>query len=126
MLRFFDLFGQSAALNALDGALRAAGVHPLLVPDGVKLTLVRLHKQAAAEKGRDAAYGEAAQLFCYCMLGHEQFGTSNGADAAERAAQRLEGAINEGDSLDARIVLLALHAGLIAPEIADRIEVDEG
>ena len=33
--------------------------------------------------------------------------------------------MDEGDTLDAKLILLAFHAGLITPEIADRIEIDE-
>jgi len=37
MLRLFDMLGRSAAMRALEDALRESGVHPLLVPDPVKL-----------------------------------------------------------------------------------------
>ena len=124
MLRFFNLFGQSTALNALDDALRAAGLHPVLVPDAVKLTVIRLHKEEARARGPDAAYGEAAQLLAYCMHGRETFIESNGTHAADRAEHRLEVAIDAGDSLDAKLVLLALHSALIAPEVAERFDIE--
>jgi hypothetical protein len=41
----FDLFGRSAAVKALDHALREAGLHPLLVPEAVKLTILQLQKK---------------------------------------------------------------------------------
>ena len=124
MLRFFNLFGQSAALNALDDALRAAGLHPVLVPDAVKLTVIRLHKEEARARGINAAYGDAAQLLAYCMHGRETFIENNGTQAADRAEHRLEVAIDAGDSLDAKLILLALHSGLIAPEVAERFEIE--
>ena len=127
MFGIFNLFGRSAASSALDDALRACGLHPLMVPEAVKLTLMRLHKEetAAGARARDAAYREAAELLAYCMLGREPFLENNGANAADRAEARVETAIAEGDSRDAKLILLALHAGVIAPEIADRFDVAE-
>ena len=126
MIRFFDMFlGRSTAMRALDDALRAAGLHPLLVPEPVKLTVIQLTKKHAAAQAQEAAFADAAQLLAYCLLGHEQFTDSNGADAAEVADQRVEAAFEDGDTLDAKLILLTHHAGLISPEIADRIEIDE-
>jgi hypothetical protein len=127
MFRFFNMFGRSAALNALDESLRDYGVHPLLVPDAVKLTMVRLYqREAAAGRGSAAAaHAEAAQLFAYCMLGRDTFIDSNGVRVADRAEYRVEAAIAGGYTLDAKLILLALHSGLIAPEFSERIEVDD-
>ncbi len=123
MLRLFQLFGRGAAMAALDDALRASGVHPLLVPEAVKLTVLREERRA----GRgEAALGPAAALLGYCMLGHAGFAEANGAAEAEAAEARLEAAMEAGGSEDARLVLLALHAGLLAPEIAARVEAEEG
>lgn len=121
------MFGRSAALNALDEALRDYGVHPLLVPDAVKLTVVRLCKREAEPHGqsRTVTSGEAAQLFTYCMLGRETFIESNGVRVAYRAEDRMDAAIAAGDTFDAKLILLALHAGLIAQEFAERIDVDD-
>jgi hypothetical protein len=127
MFRFFSMFGRSAALNALDEALRDHGVHPILVPDAVKLTVVRLVKRhaGAGDGSRTGLYADAAALFAYCMLGREAFIESNGLRVADRADDRTEAAIVAGDTLDAKLILLALHAGLIAPEFSDRIDVDD-
>lgn len=125
MFGFFNLFGQSAAQNALDDALRESGLHPLLVPEAVKLTVRRLHKEDARARGLELAYGDAAQLLAYCMHGRETFIESNSAEAAERAEHRMEAAIDAGDSLDAKLILLALHSGVMAEEIAARIEVED-
>ena len=125
MLRLFSLFGKSAAMNALDDALRASGVHPLLVPEAVKITVIRLLKREASAAPEESRFAEAATLLAYCILGRDPFVESNGARASDRADERLETAIAAGDSLDARLILLALHAGLIAPDIADRIDVED-
>ena len=124
MLRLFNLFGKSAAMNALDDALRACGVHPILVPEAVKLTVTRLLKRDGAGS-QDDLFGDAAELLAYCILGRDGFEQSNGVAAADRAEQRLQAAIDTG-SHDAKLVLLALHAGLMAPDIADRVDVEDG
>ncbi len=125
MLRIFNLFGQSAAMNALDGALRASGVHPLLVPDAVKVALMRLNEEAVAARGREAAFGYAAQLLAYCMLGRAPFIDSNGMAAADEVEHRVEAAIDAGDSADAKLILLAMHSGVIVSEIADRMDIED-
>lgn len=124
MFRLFDMLGRSTAIRALDGALRASGLHPLLVPEPVKLTVIQLNKKLGGARDQDAAFAEAAQLLAYCILGHEQFTARNSAGDADRIDHRVETALEEGDTLDAKLILLALHAGLIASEIADRIELD--
>ena len=121
MLRLFSLFGRSAAQNAFDDALRAAGVHPLLVPEAVKLTLLRLHRRAG---DGTAAYADSAALLAYCMSGRDAFAEATDSAAADHAEARLEAAIAAGDSFDAQVVLLALHAGLIAPEVAEGFEIE--
>ena len=118
MLRLFSLFGRSADMNALDDALRSRGVHPILVPDAVKLTVIRLHK-----RGGDPILA-SADLLAYCILGPATFAETHGPADTDAADQRLEAAIAAGDTLDAKLVLLTLHAGLLAPDIADRIEID--
>ena len=125
MFRLFDMLGRSTAMRALDDALRAAGVHPLLVPEPVKLTLIQLCKRLAGGTTQETAVTQAAQVLSYCMLGHDGFAASNDADAACHIDKLVETALEEGDSLDAKVVLLVVHAGLIAPDIADRIDLDE-
>jgi|SRR5690606_572806 len=126
MFGLFQLFGRSRELKALDHALREAGVHPRTVPEAVKLTVLRLLKQEANAGSAvcETALGDAAQLLGYCMLGHDQFVASNSIGAANRAEDRLEAAIVAGDGLDARIILLALHSGVIVSEVADRFEIE--
>jgi len=93
MFGLFNIFGRSAAVKALDHALREAGVHPLLVPEAVKLTILQLLKkdEGARRMPRQAACDEAAQLLAYCMLGREPFVESNDLDAAgaRRASLRI-------------------------------------
>ena len=123
MLRLFNLFGRSTALNAFDDVLRASGVYPLLVPEAVKLTVLRLHKQDGVAGATGADFGDAAERLAYCILGRDQFVDATSVAVADRAEERVDAAIAGCDSLDARLILLALHAGL-APEVADQIEAE--
>jgi hypothetical protein len=128
MFGLLQLFGRSSAQKALDHALREAGLHPLVVPEAVKITVLRLIKEemSAGAASREAAHAEAAELLAYCMLGRDQFIASNSVHEADRADLRVEHALIAGDSLDARLILLALHARLIAPSIAERVEIENG
>ena len=124
MLGFFNIFGRSPDLKALDQAPRDAGVHPRTVPAAVKLAAVRLLRERASGSIPDAAFGDAGHLLGFCMLGSGQFIASNSIPAADRVESRLERAIAFGDSLDAKLLLLALHAGIMVAEVADRFEVE--
>ena len=124
MLGLFNFFGRSDALKALDLAFREFDVHPRLVPEAVKLAAIRL-MQKASDAGyvlRDADHEQAAELICYAILGHDQFVASNSLTAAERAEERLEDAIAAGDSIDAKLILLAVHAGIVHPTLAEELD----
>lgn len=125
MFRLFDMLGRSTAIKALDDALRAAGVHPVLVPDAVKLTVIQLLKGKPDQQNQHNAFADAAQLLAFCILGPVQFRESNSAYDVAHAERRLEAAFDDGSSLDAKLILLTLHADLISPEIADRIDLED-
>ncbi len=115
-LGMFGVLGRSEDLRALDQALRIAGLHPTLVPGAVKLTVLNLLKDAEGEPAaRD--YRRAGALLCYCALGRETFAAANGEVAATAAGHRIEAALEAGDGLDASLILLALHAGIIHPGV---------
>lgn len=124
MLRFFDMFGRSPELTALDEALKTAGLHPLLIPEPVKLTILQLHRKHGGTTDRAAAMADAAQLLSYCVLDQAQFVAVNGTKAADRTEQRITAAIAGAAPLDEKLILLALHAGVISPEMADRFDID--
>ena len=123
MLGFLGIFGRSRELERLDRAVRAVGLHPRLVPDAVKLTAIKLLAEAKADP---RAYDAAAEMLAYCMLGRQIFTDDNGADLTEAVEARLEAALEAGDSLDARLVLLALHAGVIQPWVVERYQLEAG
>jgi hypothetical protein len=114
------IFGRSSDLRQLDDALRAADLHPRLVPEAVKLTTVRLLAEAAGDaEPRPADYTAAALLLTYCMVGPDGFVAGNGEDALARVEARIERALDDEGSLDARLILLTLHAKVIQPVVVD-------
>ena len=123
MLGFLGIFGRSRELERFDQAVRAVGLHPRLVPDAVKLTTFKL---LAAAKTEPRAYDAAAEMLAYCMLGPQIFDGDNGEALTRTVEARLETAIEAGDSLDARLILLALHAGVIQPRVIERYGLEAG
>lgn len=126
-LGFLGLFGRSGDLRSLDAALRAADLHPALVPEGVKLTIVNLMKDRWPDEPPPQAYPPVAELFAYCVAGPDPFERANGEDRRVDAERRIETSLDAPDSFDAGIVLLALHAKLISAEVVERfgLESDE-
>jgi hypothetical protein len=126
MLGFLRMFGRSDEIQRLDHAFAAAGLPRAAVPDSVKLTLVRLLREAHGRKPDDAAAAEAVELAAYCMLGRDGFLDANGPARTEAAEARVRAAAEAGDSLDARVVLLTLHAGVIQPAVVERHGLSAG
>jgi hypothetical protein len=118
------VFGRSGDLRALDQALRAAGLHPSLVSDAVKLTVLNSLKDAKGEDPSAKDYGETAALLGYCMLGRGAFAAAHGELAASEAEHRIEAALEAGDGFDASLILLALHAAIIHPAVKETYQLD--
>lgn len=112
---FMGRFGRSHDLRELDKALRAADLHPMLVPEGVKLATVNLMKDAEGGEPPDHAYPYVADMLAFCVLGANGFAGANGIERLEAVEARMRAALEEGDGLDAGLVLLALHARLLNP-----------
>jgi len=123
MLGFFGKFGRSQELQRLDQALRGVGLHPQLMPEAVKLTALKLLKEASLDPH---SYAAAAELLGYCMLGVQGFSDINDLSVTERVEARLAAALEAGDNLDARLVLLTLHAGVIQPSVVERYGLEAG
>lgn len=124
-LGFLGRFGRSEDLRRLDAALRSFDLHPALVPEGAKLALVNMMKDAWSQgaPGREPpadAYPPVAALFSYCLIGPDLFSRANGPKAAAAAEARIEAALDEGTGLDADLILLALHARLASPKVVDK------
>jgi hypothetical protein len=119
MFGFLGRFGRARELRDLDDALRAVDLHPALVPDAVELAAVRL---MVADLGSltPMAHATAAELIAFCMVGEEAFAAATSPTLAAAVAERIEQAVIAGRSLDARLVLLVMHAGLVQPSVVDR------
>lgn len=122
---FLGMFGRSGDLRNLDAAFRAVDLHPALVPEGVKLTVVNIMKDA--HDGRyppEAAYGPVASLVAYCLLGAEHFRGVNGENETKSVEARIEtagdAAAAERGSLDGDLLLLLLHADLMQPDVREQ------
>ncbi len=127
MLGFLGMFGRSRELQRLDQAVRAVGLHPRLVPEAVKLTILRLLKEAdSGASPAPRAYDAAAEMLGYCMLGPQGFTEANDLRLTETTEARVEAALEAGDSLDARLVLLTLHAGVIQAHVVERYQLEAG
>jgi hypothetical protein len=124
MFGFFGRFGRSEELRALDDALAATGLQHRAVPDAVKLTLLRqVQQETGRKRPDDTALADAAHLLAYLMLGAQVYGETVARAAVDEAEARVAAAAEAGDSLDARLVVLALHAGLVQPEVVARYEL---
>lgn len=121
---FSSLFGRSREVQELDRSVRALGLHPRLVPEAVKLTAIKLMREAHGSRELPTgACDTAAQLLAYCMLGAVAFEDTNGPQLTGAVEARLAAALDAGDSLDARLVLLTLHAGTIEPGVVARFQL---
>lgn len=127
MLGLFGIFGRSREVQRLDDAVRDVGLHPRLMPDAVKLTTLKLLKEAHRDARPDQqAYDAAAEMLVYCILGPQGFTEANRLRLTEATEARLEAALETGDSLDARLVLLTLHAGVIHSQVVARYRLEAG
>ncbi len=119
--KMFGIFGRSQEMQNLDDALRAAGVHPRTIPDAVKITTLKQLKDANAGTRPDTrAMADAADLLTYCVLGPQAYAAKHDPVRLAAVEQRLNAAIGMGIGLDARLILLTLHAGLTHRELIER------
>jgi hypothetical protein len=115
---FFGRFGRSSELREFDTALRSVDLHPNLVPEAVKLAAVKLLQERAQDRAPSSrSYREAAEIIAYCMTGGEAFAAANDARLAAEVEGRIEAALDQGTNLDAKLVLLVLHAKLVQPSV---------
>lgn len=119
---FFGMFGRSSDLRQLDAALRGVDLHPALVPEGVKMTVVNLMKDHAIDEIPEA-YPAVAHMFGYCVMGANAFEAVLGRAPLDAVEARIESALDAGEGIDAELVLLAVHAKLIQPEIVERYAI---
>ena len=120
-LGFLGRFGRSEDLRRLDASLRSFDLHPALVPEGAKLAIVNMMKDAWPGREPPAeAYPPLAHLFSYCLLGPDLFAEANGPALAGEAEARIEEALDAAEGMDADLILLALHARLANPKVVEK------
>jgi hypothetical protein len=119
ILTLFRIFLRSRDLQPLDRALLGVGLNPRLVPEAVKLTTLKLLGEAGSDR-EPASYDAAAELLGYCVLGAQGLTERNDLSLTEAVEERLAAALKAGDNLDARLVLLTLHACVIEPSVVER------
>tara|TARA_B100000686_G_C16581153_1_gene858198 strand:+ start:307 stop:681 length:375 start_codon:yes stop_codon:yes gene_type:complete len=111
----FSLFGRSREMQQFDWELRAAGIHPKLVADAVKTAALGIMKDFRQVSDRD--YVRVAQLMTYCILGGSDFTNVNDVALAGVVEERIMRAVDSNGSLDAQLILLALHSGVISASV---------
>lgn len=123
-LGFLGRFGRSEDLRRLDAALRSFDLHPALVPEGAKLAIVNMMKDAWPEQEPPPdAYPPVAALFAYCLVGPNLFTEANGEALLADTEARVEAALDAGEGMDADLILLALHAKLASPKVIARFDL---
>jgi hypothetical protein len=124
-LGLFGIFGRSSDLRQLDRALRSVDLHPRLVPEAVKLALVKLLKEhALGAEPAPQSYRAAAEIVAYCMIGADGFVAANDPQLARQVEARIEKVLESGDNLDAQLVLLTLHAKVIQPSVVHMFRLE--
>ena len=93
----------------------------------VRHETVAKYRQSHLAKSPDTnkrAYDATAEMLGYCMLGPQGFTEANDLRLTEATEARLEAALEAGDSFDARLVLLALHAGVIQVQVVEFYQLE--
>ena len=124
-LGLFGIFGRSPKLRQLDQAFRAVDLHPRLVPEAVKLTIISLLEDHAINgEPTPQAYRNAAEIVGYCMLGAGAFVSEDEPERLADVERRIERALEFSSTLDAKLVLLTLHARVIQPSVVEHFQLE--
>ena len=75
------------------------------------------------EEPAPQSYRAAAELLAYCMIGADGFASANGDDLTQQVERRIESAPEQDAGLDAQLILLALHAGVIQPSVVRQFQL---
>ena len=91
---------------------------------------LNLHLLAQPAVERAQALSQRLNLdqgFMKLGFGGDQVGVGHGAEeSAKMGPVSRKAALEVGDSLDARLVLLALHAGVIQAQVVERYQIEAG
>jgi len=128
MILLRQLFGRARSIERLNSALSGYGLAAEGFPDPIRLSIVRLAKEATGTPQRhepkDAAATElnraieaAAGLFAYCYLGPADFADRCGTAAGKAMHARAKAALTAPKGLDAQVILLCLLSGYAHDDI---------
>jgi hypothetical protein len=124
-LGLFGIFGRAPELRQLDQALRSLDVHPRLVPEAVKLaTISLLQDHTTGGNPAPQAYRAAAEIIGYCIMGAGAFAAADAPDHVAAVERRIERALEFTATLDAKLILLTLHAGVIQQSVIDDFQLE--
>ena len=125
MFGFFGTsFGRSTELQTLDQALSDVGLPKRALPDAVKYAALRqIKEEMPGGKLPPAAYADAAELLGYCALGRDGFLDATDPNRTQAVEARIGTALGMTDSLDARLLLLTLHAGVIQASVVHAFDL---
>ncbi len=124
-LGVFGIFGRSPRLRQLDQAFRANDLHPRLVPEAVKLTIISLlEDHATGAEPAPQAYAAAAEIVSYCMLGAGAFVSEDEPERLAAIERRIDRALEFTSTLDAKLLLLTLHARIIQPSVVEQFGLE--
>ncbi len=126
MLGFLGIFGRSRHLVRLERRLHQLDLHPRLVTDAVKLTVMKQVMATYGHDPSDALIDRAAELLAFCVIGDATFMDRNGTELTESVDRRILLALEANDGLDARLILLTLYAGLTHPDVIERYGLEVG
>ena len=126
ILSVFGIRGRPKEVHRLSDALRNAGIHPALVPDSVKIAVIKLLRENDGGKisDIDTSCEKAAPMVAYCMLGRDEYADVNDVAAADEVENRLRLAIDSGESLDAQLAMLTLLARVTHPDVVDTFDLE--
>ncbi|MEC8202436.1 MAG: hypothetical protein VX075_02975 [Pseudomonadota bacterium] len=126
ILSVFGIRGRPKEVHRLSDALRNAGIHPALVPDSVKIAVIKLLRENDGGKiaDIDTSCEKAAPMVAYCMLGRNEYADVNDVAAVDEVENRLRLAIDSGDSLDAQLAMLTLLARVTHPDVVDTFDLE--
>ena len=126
ILSIFGIRGRPKEVHHLNDAIRKVGIQPSLVADSVKISVIKLLREAEGGNFTDIVTSceKAAPMVVYCMLGREGYEEVNNGEAADEIEKRLSLAINSGDSLDAQLIMLTLFANIAHPAVIEKFDLN--
>ena len=106
LLAVFGIRGRPKQIYKLEHKICSFGLNSKLVPYSVKLTVIKLLKEAKDDECGDLETDIAASIIAYCKLGYNDFKKFNGLIKLNDIEIIFKYAIDDGVSFQARIIML--------------------